>query len=203
MIRSYLLAFMLLAAFHLNAQDADIRLLRTIHSSEALACDPVFLFITNSHAYIVAGVPLTMGATALLTDNDELLQDAIELGVATGLNYGFTQLLKYTIQRDRPFTTYPDILPKAVEESPSFPSAHTASAFATATSLSLLYPKWYVIAPSYIWAGSVGYSRMYLGLHYPSDVLAGALLGAGSSWLTHEVNRWYQKKQPFKHGKFE
>ncbi len=76
-----------------------------------------------------------------------------------------------------------------------FPSGHTSLAFAIATSLSLKYPKWYVIAPSYVWACSVGYSRMNLGVHYPSDVLAGAVLGAGSAFLTYKLNEWFWKKQ--------
>ena len=62
-------------------------------------------------------------------------------------------------------------------------------AFATATSLSLTYPKWYIIVPAYSWAGAVGYSRMHLGVHYPSDVFIGALVGAGSAWLTHAMNK--------------
>jgi membrane-associated phospholipid phosphatase len=52
------------------------------------------------------------------------------------------------------------------------------AAFALATSLSLSYPKCYIIVPSFAWASSVGYSRMDLGVHYPSDVLAGAIVGA-------------------------
>lgn len=202
MIRYLLLAFVLLSST-LNAQNADVRLLRQIHSSETLPSDKLFQFISDSHVYVIAGAPLAMGATALFTHNDRLLEQTIELGAASALNLGMTYLLKYSIDRDRPYTTYPDILPKSQEGSPSFPSGHTSSSFATATSLSLMYPEWYVIAPSFIWAGSVGYSRIYLGVHYPSDVAAGALLGIGSAWLTHKANQWYRNKQKPKHGHYE
>ena len=86
-------------------------------------------------------------------------------------------------------------MPYSSEQSLSFPSGHTSLAFTTATALSLKYPKWYIIAPSYLWASSVGYSRMNLGVHYPSDVVAGALLGAGSAYVTYIVNDWFWKKQ--------
>ena len=75
----------------------------------------------------------------------------------------------------------------------SFPSGHTATAFALATSLSITYPKWYVIAPSALWACSVGVSRMNEGVHYPSDVLAGAVIGAGCAVVNVYVNRWLNK----------
>jgi membrane-associated phospholipid phosphatase len=107
---------------------------------------------------------------------------------------GFVTIsMKYAIQRDRPFVTYPDIQKLTGAGSPSFPSGHTSEAFATATSLSLAFPKWYVIAPSFLWASAAGYSRMHLGVHYPSDVLVGALVGAGSAWLCHELNKRYFK----------
>jgi membrane-associated phospholipid phosphatase len=105
--------------------------------------------------------------------------------------------MKYGIDRPRPFVTYPHLITqKDKAGSYSFPSGHTSSAFATATSVSLLYPKWYVIAPSLLWAGAVGYSRMELGVHYPSDVLVGALVGVGSSYLMWKVNkRWKIRKR--------
>ena len=83
----------------------------------------------------------------------------------------------------------PDIIKKSKAGSPSFPSGHTSGAFASATSVSLAYPKWYIIAPSFAWAGSVAYSRMHLGVHYPSDVLAGAIIGSGSAYISFKINQ--------------
>ena len=73
------------------------------------------------------------------------------------------------------------------------PSGHTSGAFNLATSLTLSYPKWYVAAPSYLWASGVAYSRMYIGVHYPSDVFIGALLGSGTAWLNYYINKKYFK----------
>lgn len=87
------------------------------------------------------------------------------------------------------------VQPVVSEASYSMPSGHTSTAFATATSLSLAYPKWYVVAPSFVWAGAIGYSRMHLGVHYPSDVLAGAIVGSGSAYLTYKANQWINKKR--------
>jgi undecaprenyl-diphosphatase len=58
----------------------------------------------------------------------------------------------------------------------SFPSGHAAGVFAFAAFVAVRAPRW---APlSFAWAGIVAWSRCVLGVHYPSDVLAGALLGA-------------------------
>ena len=79
------------------------------------------------------------------------------------------------------------------EADPSFPSGHTAAAFSLATSLSITYPKWYVIAPSAVWACGVGLARINQGVHYPSDVLAGAAIGVGCGFLNIYVNKWLNK----------
>ena len=117
------------------------------------------------------------------------------LGTSLILTSGITVIMKYSINRERPFKTYPDIEKMSSAGSKSFPSGHTSEAFSTATSLSLAFPKWYVIAPSYLWASSVGYSRMHLGVHYPSDVAVGALVGAGSAFLCYKAQKWLNKKR--------
>ena len=103
-------------------------------------------------------------------------------------------VIKNLVARTRPFDVNTAVqLLVAKPRDYSFPSGHTASAFALATSLCIKYPKWYVIAPSALWACSVGVSRMNEGVHYPSDVLAGAAIGAGCAIVNIYVNRWLNR----------
>ena len=89
-------------------------------------------------------------------------------------------LLKKMFKRIRPFKMLPDIrqLVKPLDEF-SFPSGHTAGAFLMATLLSSFYSILFV--PGYVMASMVGFSRVYNGVHYPSDVIAGMILGIGSA----------------------
>jgi membrane-associated phospholipid phosphatase len=189
MVRTYIFLIICMFPGILFAQNADIRLLRAFNSPETLSSDCFFKFVSDSHGYLVIGIPVSIGAAGFIRHDDEMKKKALEMMASAAVNFGITTALKYSINRERPFITYPDIVKKSGALSPSFPSGHTSAAFEAATSLSLSYPKWYIIAPSYVWAGTVGYSRMHLGVHYPSDVLAGAIVGSGSAWLTHVVNR--------------
>jgi membrane-associated phospholipid phosphatase len=184
-----LILLFLFSQVSLQSQNLDIRMLRSINSSEKLPSDNFFRFVSNSDAFVVTGVPAGMAVTGLLTKDKELFRNACVIAVASALNAGITNAMKYSINRERPFVTYPDITKKSKAGSPSFPSGHTSSAFATATSVSLSYPKWYIIVPSYLYAGTVAYSRMDLGVHYPSDVLAGAVIGSGCAYITWKVNK--------------
>ena len=173
----------------LFSQNLDIRILRSINSSDKLPSDRFFQFISNSDAWLVVGIPVAAGTVGLIKKDDRLFRNACVTLAAVAINSCVTEVLKYSINRDRPFKTYLDITKKSAGGSPSFPSGHTSGAFALATSLSLSCPKWYIIVPSYAWAGTVGFSRMDLGVHYPSDVLAGAIIGTGSAWLTYYINK--------------
>ena len=88
-------------------------------------------------------------------------------------SYGVNQTLKRIVRRPRPQL---DNLPQLTHTMSqlSFPSAHSTTGFAAARAYRGLAP-----APLlYGLAGSLAFSRMYLGVHYPSDILAGALLGS-------------------------
>lgn len=178
-----------------NAQNVDINLLRDINIGRNKNLDPTFKFITNSAAPVSIGAPIFLYTLGLIKKDSTIKKQAIFIGEAFLVNGFITLALKKAVKRDRPFETYPDIDQAASSVGESFPSGHTSLAFATATSISLAYPKWYVIAPSFIWASTVGYSRMHLGVHYPSDVVAGAIIGSGSAYLTYKVNKWINKKK--------
>lgn len=174
----------------LLAQNADIELLKKVnHVAPGLR--PVSIFITETANPISLSIPIGMGAYSLISKDKDLFKDAFYIAFSSGVNLGMTELLKRSIRRERPATTYPgELYVYEIRTDYAMPSGHTSGAFATATALSLKYPEWYVIVPAYVWASSVGLSRMHLGLHYPTDVLAGAALGAGSAFITYKINEW-------------
>jgi membrane-associated phospholipid phosphatase len=182
------LVYILVLSSAVFAQNFDIDLLRKINLERNTALDPTFKLITNSVGPLGIGTPLLVTSIGLIEHDQTLKNKGYYIGATLLSSALITTTLKYTIDRDRPFVTYPDIQKLSAAGSPSFPSGHTSEAFATATSLSIAFPKWYVIAPAYVWASAAAYSRMHLGVHYPTDVLAGAIIGAGSAWLCKVLN---------------
>ena len=175
----------------LNAQNWDINTVKTINN---WGVHDLSRTLSHSGILLPVGVPAAMGIYALIQKDEPLLKDAIYIGTSVIEAVGITYGLKYAFDRQRPYVKYPDkIHPIDAEDSPSFPSGHTAAAFSLAISLSITYPKWYVIAPSAIWACGVGFARINQGVHYPSDVLTGAAIGVGCAFVNVYVNRWLNK----------
>lgn len=194
MKKTILLALTLLLSSALCAQNWDIDALHKVNSWDNGFVRNYNKVISKSEPYIAVGVPVAMALASWIKHDKELLKDAIYVGTSVAGAFVLTYGMKYLVDRERPYERWPDrVHPYSRESSPSFPSGHTATAFALATSLSIKYPKWYVIAPSAIWACSVGVSRMNEGVHYPSDVLAGAAIGAGCAVLNVYVNRWLNR----------
>ncbi|WP_445670198.1 phosphatase PAP2 family protein [Paenibacillus sp. PL2-23] len=106
-------------------------------------------------------------------------------------------IVKRKLKRLRPYQALPDVntCPKPLSDS-SFPSGHTTAIFAWIVPLLLIGGLWTIaIAPvAALVALSVAWSRMYLGLHYPSDVAAGAMIGIGTALA---VNALWLEQSPF------
>lgn len=190
-MRHYLLIILLLlGGSPVFSQHADIAILRKINLQRNESLDPAFRLVTESVVPLSAIVPLGF-MTAYLVKKDSLSKSNTVLLFSSVAVAGIlSTTLKYSIHRQRPFAKYKDIEKLTPAGSLSFPSGHTSLAFSLATSVSFACPKWYVITPSFLWASSVAYSRMHLGVHYPSDVLAGAIIGSGSAFLSYKINKW-------------
>lgn len=177
-----------------HTQNFDINLLKQINPK--YPTNNTWKTISSTAEPLSAAIPFSMLMVSLINNNPKLEHKSLEVAASLLTAVILTEGLKIMVNRPRPYVTYPGlIIPDKIDNESSFPSGHTSFAFATATSVFLHYPKWYVGIPLLAWSTSVGYSRMYLGQHYPSDVLAGALVGAGSAYLCHWLNKKYFTKR--------
>lgn len=103
--------------------------------------------------------------------------------VITCLNIALFRLSKQLTKRDRPDSAAALELRFRYLDSYSFPSGHATTSFGLAYMLSAFYPFWPVQTASYLAALLIAFSRVYVGEHYPSDVLSGALLGVFAAKL--------------------
>jgi len=186
---------LIISSIKLNSQNGEIRLLSKIHADSSLFMNNSSIFLSNSAAPLAVSNPIVFIVTGFVTKNENLKREGYRSAVALSLNMGLTVGLKYAVNRKRPFVTYPEYLKPKTHVGPySFPSGHTSTAFSMATSLTLATKKWYVAVPAYLWASGVAYSRMYLGVHYPSDLLGGIVIGVGTSLLTWKLDQVLQSK---------
>lgn len=102
-------------------------------------------------------------------------------------------ILKNIVMRARPCDVFPDIplIAKRPDDS-SFPSGHTNAAFTLATVIFTRNKKWGI--PALIVAAIVGISRMYLFMHWPTDVLVSAILGVIGGTIGYFIVNWFFKK---------
>jgi undecaprenyl-diphosphatase len=172
-----------------DPSNIDIRLFRSINNSQSQFKSSLLGVTDNSVWPIAVATPISFTIYGLLSERDEIFESGVLLGCSEVLEYSVTSLLKTGVGRRRPYEALASVNMGHLDSADpySFPSGHTAGAFAIATMLTLRYsknPEVYI--PVFIWAGLVGYGRIYFGLHYPSDVLSGALVGAGSSLLVYK-----------------
>jgi undecaprenyl-diphosphatase len=163
-------------------QHLDDHTLEYLASRRTAGQTKAWLFISNTNDYVNVAIPAGLLVAGVIDNNSDMKQNALYIASSTATTFLLNTLIKKLVKRPRPFVSNVHLTAVYHPSSTSFPSGHTSSAFSSATALARAYPKWYVIAPALLWSGAVGYSRMYLGVHNPSDVSAGALLGAGTAF---------------------
>ena len=142
--------------------------------------DQVIPWVTHLGSHVTVFIFLIL-CLIFMKRKKVLLYFLLLYGIQSGVVYG----LKFLIQRKRPFV-FLETLSKLSQGpgevlDPSFPSAHTLYAFMMATLLATWFPRYRITF--YIVAGFIGWTRIYLGLHFPTDVVVGGLLGYGVTRL--------------------
>ena len=158
----------------------DARILRTIHAWSRPRFDPLMRLIT----WLGNGLTWWFHTAAIWLSFDTMT--GVLLGAGSGASAIVAQGFKRSVRRRRPNVSLDGF--EATTHNPdrySFPSGHTCGAVGGAVAVSYASPE---LGMAYgAFAVVVGFSRMYLGAHYPLDVLGGAIIGAASGWGAAEL----------------
>lgn len=122
----------------------------------------------------------------------------VEAIIALGFSQTIVQMLKRGFGRERPYKMLKNLNTFKIElKDYSFPSGHTTASFCLAATLALNIPKFAIVF--YLMASLIGLSRIYLAVHYPTDVLVGIVIGVGSTFIIHlffldyviNISKWF------------
>jgi undecaprenyl-diphosphatase len=162
--------------------DKDINILRIINNSWKCR----FLdIIMPSMTYLGSFPFMFIFCTAIFLFHITMLHTmAITAMISITISTGIGKILKITVTRLRPFIKIPNLnIRKIGIDKYSFPSGHTTGAFSLAVIIALYFPIFgFITIPLAI---CVGISRIYIGVHYPTDVIMGIFIGSLCSFLTY------------------
>lgn len=171
--------------------DIDRQLIEWINNNRITSLDIVFIFLTKCATIVSIAIAILVLLYGFYKKDQLFKIRGWQLVAALAMNSIIVNILKYSINRVRPFVHDPLIHKLSTGGSPSFPSGHTADAFVIVVTVSMLFKDkngWVFLV--WIWACAIAYSRIALGVHYPSDVLGGMLVGAFNAYLVqHLFNR--------------
>ena len=161
--------------------------------------DLFFTTITNEHLW---AIPVLIGLLALIVrgGNRGKIAAVLVLIAASATDATVVEIIKPAIGRLRPSHALEDTINLLVPKGGryGFVSAHAANIFVGTTILSYFYDQWK--KPLLFLAFSVALSRVYVGVHYPGDVLFGGLFGYGMAWLI--ITLWvFLKMRELKRGR--
>ena len=180
-----------------SIQNIDQQLFLWLNSKHADALDPVMIFITGKftwipfYAFLVGFIIYAFKKKAIII----LLGVALLVTLADQTASGF---FKPTFKRLRPcHNTEIQALvhvPNGCGGQYGFVSSHAANSFAVALLLSLLFARNWITALVFTWAISVSYSRIYLGVHYPADIVVGGMIGMFWGFVVFKLINFVKNK---------
>ena len=178
MKREVLITYLVCIALVIVGLIFDSGISEVISGGRIEIIDFFMIFISSFWTWVIVGAFLSV-----IMIYEKKVNGMIKLWIGTIASVGIADLIKLIFMRSRPFETL-DITSLVMVSGSSFPSGHAAGAFAAMFILGKEFPKLKVLWM--ILAALVGVSRIYLGLHYLSDVAVGALLGLSIGLLVEK-----------------
>ncbi|MEN3014163.1 MAG: phosphatase PAP2 family protein [Endomicrobiia bacterium] len=156
------------------------------HTTKNQIFDIVMPFITNTRNFYI--IFLILWFLMIFSSNLRYKIAGWSLIVGVSLSDLLSsKILKHIFLRKRPFEVLENVYQLVKAAGPSFPSSHAVNSFAAATLIALFFKKPLYSVVAYILAFFSAYSRVYVGVHYPFDVLFGAILGILFGWIVYKV----------------
>lgn len=158
--------------------DIEIQIVKFIQQHRIEELDSFLLFLTSTTTVVSIILSIVFGWLIYREKGDDRsyfysFSILFVLSLASLSSF----VLKIFFSRERPFNLSSEILQLAPVTTFSFPSGHTTAVCAILFGLAFFYPKKRFLFPVLIWALLVMYSRLVLGVHFATDILAGSLLG--------------------------
>ncbi len=146
------------------------------HRLNCMTMDIFMQFITQLGSFCFA---IILPLAFLFSTRPELVPTGVSMAVVLAFSQMIVQLIKRIVNRPRPYKSLSNVIAKRIPDCVySFPSGHTSAAFSLALVLGNGFPGLHSIF--LILASFVGMSRIYLGVHYPTDVVVGFIIAYGS-----------------------
>ena len=167
--------------------DIDTRLFRAINNGRSTILGSIINITDQTVEPVGVSLPVVFLGIGAAARDEETFDTGFLLAGSEIATSMITQSLKHLVSRERPYRRLRNVYVGHLTTSDeySFPSGHTGNAFAIAALLTLRYPRLDVAVPAIAWAALIGYGRIYLGLHYPGDVMAGIVIGTGCSTIAY------------------
>lgn len=175
-----------------DPENFDVCLFRKINNSRSPLKTKILNTTDNSMLPVAILVPPSLFIYSRVKSNTYDENTAYLLFTSEATSFAITFATKMIVNRKRPKHALQNVHTKGSQilDKYSFPSGHTSTSFSIATMFTLRYPKYpQVYAPMFVWALIVAYGRPYFGFHYPSDLLAGTIIGSGSSILIYSLRK--------------
>lgn len=165
-------------------KEADRSILRFIN--EKMKCKILDIIMPLITFFGSLSFCMIFSIASILSPNDNIKNMGILVSLSIVTSGGITQILKRVKTRIRPYIAIPTLNARKIGvDEYSFPSGHTTAAFSIGVSVTLAFSQLWFFA--IIIASLVGFSRIYLGVHYPTDVIAGVVVGVGVTLLINFI----------------